>query len=311
MHNYNHKQMIQTLICIILPTSVISFNGILMNGLNGTHIFIPGEPDKYVSNINFALPHVYSSAGVLLNGDAYFLGGLNLTTNTFTNTMTIFNAATNTTTEGQPFHTARGGHAATAVNNTIIMCGGTDDKERLSSCEKYVQNSKSVDKWKPLPALPTPNYLFTMVTLNNQVYTFGGYNHSDIPCFLSNAVYMFDGYSWIERAHMPVSTSNHASVAIDNDRVLVCGGYQAVGSSCAPVAHCYIYSATLNKWTSAPSMARERFEHEMITLSGLFVMFIYLFYCYRTSKHSWWVYVVYNGRTVFIRYWWTAIGDEY
>jgi hypothetical protein len=208
----------------------------------------------------------------------------------------IFDPKTNLTTEGQRMNFARSTPVASVVNGTIIVCGGNTTNEILpppttttghpiiattqdpnanvqkltstSTCEQYIPSEQ---KWNIIASLcvhdsyKSNNHRFAMVTLHNDVYAFGGSSGSNIQYGsqsydLSKNVYKFGGNCWIERKPMPFAKSDHASIAIDNDRALVCGG--------SGNTNCYIYSASLNQWSSAPKMAQTRRAHQMVIFKG-------------------------------------------
>jgi hypothetical protein len=239
-----------------------AWSGIVMNELGSRHtqLYVPGNPPINIPNVNFGLSHLRGQAVVMLNGNAYFTGG------TFgdysTNAVTIFNLSTNTSTTGALLNVARWAHAATVVGDTIIVCGGLNFLTTLSSCEQYIP---SIQKWNMITSLPTPFFWFVMATLNNRAYTFGGNG----KCISAPPVYMFDGQNWEPRSSITgLPNQNHAGVAIDADRALICGGLAYKGGSCQPVSDCFIYSASSDSWTQAARMAQGRCDHSMVMFEG-------------------------------------------
>ena len=247
--------MISTIFLIFFTTNgIAAWSGIVMDGQYGgnTQLYVPGNPPVNTPNVDFGLSHGEGQAAVMLNGNAYFIGGY-----PYTNAVTIFDPTTNKSTSGTPMNFARCHHAATVVGDTIIVCG-------FSSCEQY---TPSTQKWNMIQSLSAPNAYFAMATLNNRAYTFGNYLAS---CSSSPPpVYMFDGQSWVSRSSIVgLPFYNHAGVAIDTDRALICGGQAYKGGSCQWVSDCFIYSASSDSWTQAASMAQVRARHSMVMFEG-------------------------------------------
>jgi N-acetylneuraminic acid mutarotase len=256
--------MLSTILLFLFSTNAIAaWSGIVMDGYHGnTQLYVPGNPPINTSDINFGLSHIYGQAAVMLNGRAYFIGGT-FVNDPITNAVTIFNPLTNTSTTGAPLNVARYVHAATVVGDTIIVCGGYNGSY-LASCEQY---NPSTQTWNMITSLPTPLMDFVMVTLNIRAYTFGGI----VDCTSSSPVYMFDGQNWDPQSSIAgLPYRNHAGVAIDADRALICGGLGYRGGSCQDygVSDCFIYSAMNNSWTQAASMAQIRCSHSMVLFEG-------------------------------------------
>jgi hypothetical protein len=255
------------MIAIILLILVQIYNcdawsGIVIDGYFGnTQLYVPGNPPINTPNINFGLSHLFGQAAVMLDDKAYFIGGM-FENYTVTNAVTIFNPTTSTSTTGTPLTIARHGHAATVVGDTIIVCGGENALTDLSSCEQY---NPSTQKWNMFTSLPTPSALFVMATLNNRTYTFG----TGAACVSAPPVYMFDGQNWVTRSSIAgLPYTDHAGVAIDADRALICGGQAYKGDKCPYVSDCFIYSASSNSWTTAAPMAQVRSDHSMVMFKG-------------------------------------------
>jgi N-acetylneuraminic acid mutarotase len=251
--------MLSKILLLLFSTNAIAaWSGIVMDGFFDTQLYVPGNPSIYTSNVNFGLSHRVGQAAVMFNGSAYFMGG-GYSPDT-TNLVTIFNPSTNTSTNGAPLNIARIGHAATVVGDTIIVCGGYTD---IASCEQY---NPSTQKWNMITSLPTPSEWSIMTTLNNRAYTFGGSYACDGS---ASPVYMFDGQNWVTRSSIAgLPHTDHAGVALDTDRALICGGKAYKGGSCRPVSDCFIYSASSNSWTKAASMAQIRCQHSMVMFEG-------------------------------------------
>jgi N-acetylneuraminic acid mutarotase len=254
--------MLSTILLFLYSTNgIAAWSGIVMDGSGSGHtqLYVPGNPPANTPNAIFRLANKFGQAAVVLNEKAYFTGGCCPTINL----VTIFNPSTNTSTTGAPLNVARWAHAATVVDDTIIVCGGQDYQTALSSCEQY---NSTTQTWNMFTSLPTTSVYFVMATLNNSVYTFGG---SGICGSAPPPVYMFDGQNWVTRSSIAgLPYKDHAGVALDADHALICGGYAYNGRRCQYVSDCFIYSASSNLWTQAASMAQVRCWHSMVMFEG-------------------------------------------
>ena len=237
-----------------------AWSGIVIDGDNGTQLYVLDNPPVSTPNVDFGLSHRKGQTAVMLKGNAYFIGGY-----PYTNAVTIFNPSTNMSTPGAPLNVARFDQAATVVGDTIIVCGGMNEKyDTLSACEQY---DASTQKWNMITSLPTPSSDFVMATLNNRVYTFGGSGVCDE--FTPPPVYMLDGQNWVTRSSIAfLPLLGHSSVALDTDRALICGGVAYKGSSCQGVSDCFIYSASNDSWTQVEPMNQTRCGHSMMMFEG-------------------------------------------
>ena len=115
--------------CIVIILQWVlcrAWNGIVIDNSDSagsTQLILPNDVPHTVGNVNFGLPH-YSNAVAVRHpdGNAYFMGGY--TGSAWSNAVTKFNPDTNTSSAAASMNTARYSHAATVVNNTIIVCGG-------------------------------------------------------------------------------------------------------------------------------------------------------------------------------------------
>jgi hypothetical protein len=99
----------------ILVFATYAWSAILLDGpWGGTQAYYGTHA---VGNLNFGLKHRPNSVAVTFGGRVYFIGGDNSTE------VNIFDPATNMTTYGAWLNQGRLYHAATVVNNTIIVCG--------------------------------------------------------------------------------------------------------------------------------------------------------------------------------------------
>jgi hypothetical protein len=125
------------------------------------------------------------------------------------------------------------------------------------------------NNWTVFDPLPTPNVEFSMATLPNGPYSFGGYR-GGVFCGGSPNVYMHNGTEWVPRAPLPIPTRSHATVALDDGRVLLCGGWSLKNNTgCQMTPDCFVYEAKKDAWFSAPPMSVARQLHSMVMLNGV------------------------------------------
>jgi N-acetylneuraminic acid mutarotase len=246
--------MYQQLVIILLLKVFLcnAGNGIIMTTLTGTFLIQPNQV-PHVTNVSFGLPNYYRGAAVTLSdGNVYFLGGSNSSSNVATTTVTRFNPFTNTSTPAAPMNIARRNHAATAVNNTIIVCGGTNTGGTATTfCE---QSSIGVTSWTNIASLTTVASYHAMVTLNGNAYVMGGQG-------TLTKVYMYDGATWITQAPLPSpGRYGHGALALDIDRALICGGTISPDVS----ATCFIYVASTDQYSNVSDMAKTRYEFSLV-----------------------------------------------
>lgn len=207
-------------------------------------------------------------AAVSLNSVAYFIGGLD---KAYSTTVDAYCQQTNSW-SSTTLNYARIWHAATVVNDTIIVCGGINGTQLngMSSCEQF---DPSTQIWNIIASLPVPIYYHSMTTLNGRAYLFAGTNTTNW-CQNNSAVYMFNGSMWTALNAMPVALREHASVAIDEERALICGGFecQSPGSgsgSGSVTKDCFTYNATSDHWMKVESMHKQRRDHSMVVYKGM------------------------------------------
>jgi len=235
---------------------------IIMDGLNGTQLFQANGKQFTVSNENYGLPQKFASVGVFLNGQAYFIGGKK--DGNYSAEVHMFNPETTKTTPAPSMANERASHAATVLNDTILVCGGQSANLKLSVCEMY---SLTHNNWTTVHPLPNANMEFSMSTLSDGYYSFGGYR-GGVHCGATNNVNRYDGTQWIARAPLPNPTRSHATIALDDNRVLLCGGWSIINNTCQMTSDCFVYEAKNDKWVIASPMSIPRQLHSMVMLNG-------------------------------------------
>jgi hypothetical protein len=236
-----------------------AWNGIILDtttALGGTFLIRPNQV-PHVTSVNVGLPNNRLGVAVtLLDGNAYFVGGCNISS-TPSSRVTRFDPSTNTSTTAAPMNSARREHAATVVNNTIIVCGGTNPAAS-ASIEFCEQSSVGVTSWTNIISLPTITRLHAMVTLNGNAYVIGGYDNPTL-------VYMYNGTAWITKAPLSPGRYGHQALVLDINHALICGGY----TPSAPNNTCVIYTASTDQYSYAPAMVKSRYLFSFVMSEGM------------------------------------------
>ena len=102
-----------------------SWDGIVIDNEpagGSTQLILPNDVPHTVGSVSFGLPHYAHAVAVRHpDGNAYFTGGY---TTASIAAVTKLDPNTNTSNAAASMNTGRYSHAATVVNNTIIVCGG-------------------------------------------------------------------------------------------------------------------------------------------------------------------------------------------
>ena len=155
-------------------------------------------------------------------------------------------------------------YGMTRLDNDVLVCGGYNTTQYLSSCNLYIA---SINQWAgaaTIPPLPVALAYFPMITLLTRPYVFGGQTSSGVV----NTVYTFDrANAWATRTPMERAVFAHTAVALDTNTTLVCGGISNSGVQSA----CFSYAAAKDVWSPAAQMITARYEHGMAVYKGLFV----------------------------------------
>ncbi len=159
------------------------------------------------------------------------------------------------------------------------IVGFTTGDVAISSCE---QSNVGVTSWTPITSLPSALYNVVMVTLLGKAYVIGGDNGGGSP---QTPVSMYDGVStWTSKASVSPGREGHRALALDNDRVLVCGGYSPVPTV---VNTCNIYTASTNTWTNASAMAQTRHYFNLVMSEGKYTDIVMITIIYRHNLRIW------------------------
>ena len=107
-----------------------------------------------------------------VNGKFYAIGGRNVQIDAMTTVNQAFDFATGTWTSGlAPLPTARGGFAAAALGDEVLIIGGEGNGQTFQAVEAY---NTVTNTWRKLADMPTPRHGIQAAVCNGGVYIAAG-----------------------------------------------------------------------------------------------------------------------------------------
>ena len=127
------------------------------------------------------------------------VGGIDPRNNKRTNQLAVFEAG-EWTHPYPPMNIARHSSTAVSFNNHIIVAGGRDDKERISSVEVLDVASR---RWYIAQSLPNQRSELKSTLIGNTLYLMGGFDHTMSE---TKTVYHVDLTELVAKAHLNLDT---------------------------------------------------------------------------------------------------------
>ena len=209
----------------------------------------------------------FNQTGTLsANGDFNNIGGRDCdasgtcATVVAANVPTVYIPAPNPFPGDASLNNARGNHTSTVLpDGRILVAGGTNGPQVLSSCEIYDPISKA---WSLTGAMNTPRAGHTATLLTNgTVLVSGGYiNNNSAGTTNTSEIYYPDTGQWAMAGAMISSRQAHTATLLPDGTVLVAGGY-ANGSYLNTSEIFYSTSAIWSPTHSAMTLAGGRSDH--------------------------------------------------
>lgn len=177
---------------------------------------------------------LFSQTTGLPDGRVLFTGGLDLLTGQPTDAAAVYDPATQTTTQ-LTMASARAGHGASVTGGGLVLITGgleTFDLNNPLSLLTGIRNSTELfdpatDTFSAGPNMLEARAMHTSTTLSNgQVLVAGGITLLPIVNLptVSSTAYLFNGNSFGLPQLFSGPRFLHTAVALDNGRVLLCGG---------------------------------------------------------------------------------------
>jgi len=138
------------------------------------------------------------------------------------------------------------GHASvySSTLQSLITCGGVGKYEYLSSCSVQSKNGHLIS----IPSMNSRRSYFAMVTIQNQIFSFGGYKTENTM----ETIKLNETGTWNQQS-MPFSVRDHCAVVLDNN-IIVIGGYNRNDK-----VDTWIYNVVKKNWTEGPKLNEKRF----------------------------------------------------
>jgi N-acetylneuraminic acid mutarotase len=124
---------------------------------------------KQLPDMPTARDHFHAA---VVNGKFYAIGGRNKDINATTTVNQAYDLATGSWQTGlAPLPTARGGFAAAALGDEILIIGGEGGSKTFATVEAY---NTSMNTWRTLASMPTPRHGIQAAVCNGGVYVAAG-----------------------------------------------------------------------------------------------------------------------------------------
>jgi hypothetical protein len=144
--------------------------GIGPDGLAGSMLAYDAAADRWSTAPGPPTPREHLG-GAGFGGLVYTVGGRVGGLGGNLDAFEAFDPATGRWTSLPPLPTARGGLAATATCNGLVVAVGGEEQETFAEVEAY---DVAAGSWRSLAPLPTPRHGLGVVALGGTVYTFAG-----------------------------------------------------------------------------------------------------------------------------------------
>jgi N-acetylneuraminic acid mutarotase len=213
--------------------STVHADNMKYNPSTNTYTPLAPSPDQH-----FLGQGVYNPS----NNKIYIPGGFGAAGQT--NTMRIYDIASNTWTTGAPMPAAESDMATMIYNGIVYVAAGYNGG---ASSALYAYNIAS-NSWSTLASLPQAFYLPGFGAYNGKLYVASGNNGSTE--ILTLYIYDIASNTWTTGANIPTGTTGPASVIV-NGKLWVIGGAAPFPTTTTMTQ---IYDIASNTWSVGPSM---------------------------------------------------------
>jgi N-acetylneuraminic acid mutarotase len=167
-------------------------------------------------------------ASASIDGKIYVIGGLRKVGGAFDygglNTMEMYDVLTETWSQLPDMPTKRWGHSAIVYNSKIYVFGGVTFFPTTVFKTVEVYNPQDRTWITKSGIMPTARYNLTACLLDSNIYTIGGWLHSDFgPIYDKVEVYNPETDEWKTERPLPVTRAVNASLVLDG-KIYVYGG---------------------------------------------------------------------------------------
>lgn len=195
-----------------------------IGGFNGTEYFntcsvFDPETLRWREIAPMHSKRCYVSVAVM-NGEIYAMGGYDGQTRL--RTTEKYSPDSNQWTFSSAMHYQRSDANACSTNNKIYIVGGFNGHECLNTTEFYDASS---DTWTLMPAMNTRRSGVNCIILNNWLYVVGGFNGTNRMNSGEKIDLSSRNMQWTRIASMFHPRSNFGMEVVDDDSIMVAGGY--------------------------------------------------------------------------------------
>jgi len=211
---------------------------------------------------------VHHPAAAVVNGQLIVIGGypggglLEAT-----DAVQIFDPVTGAWHLGTPMPAARGGLAAVAVDDRVIVAGGANNGHSVTDVRSY---DPATDTWAELPPMATARDHLALAVLAGRVHALGGRNQQSFTLAV-HEVYDPAANSWSTATPLPTGRSGHAA-AVSGACLYALGGEGNDARRDGLFPHVERYSAATDKWTELEPMPNPRHGMSAVAVDGRIVV---------------------------------------
>lgn len=200
--------------------------------------------------------------GVTVGGKIYYIGGnLEGSLRNETDTVYIYDPATDSFSEGAPLSEGRGAGGVAVYEGDIYYAGGLSDFEAQASFYVY---DPAADSWAELPEMPSARDHFHAAILNGKFYAIGGREAEINATIPFSDVFDFATQTWTTLdTSLPTERGGFASAVLGNE-ILIIGG-EGGGNTYDTVE---AYNLEANTWRDLEPMPTARHGIQAAVCNG-------------------------------------------
>jgi N-acetylneuraminic acid mutarotase len=143
--------------------------------------------------------------------------------------------------------------AGAVVSGSAYLLGGCPDAADLTHCSDYVWRRDGAGQWKDVSRLPQgPSALHAVAAQGTDIYVFGGCSMHEGRVRNHKDAWVFDTLrlSWRHLPKLPQAMRGSTSVALENNKLLLLGGYVDAGFSKAA----FVYDPKAQTYSTLPNL---------------------------------------------------------
>ncbi|WP_413292987.1 kelch repeat-containing protein [Bdellovibrio sp. HCB185ZH] len=227
--------------------------------LTTTAIYNPNGAPTWGSAPTLTTGRTLLTASLLKDGRVVVIGGLASTGNPSPLVNIFDSASPSAFATGTPLTTARYGHTATTVDNSVIVTGGFSNNSASAALDDSLIYSAGANTWSSLGSLK--NGARTLHTANRSgdyLYLLNGRDGNSSPINLVEKIDI-SKFSWKLEGSMATGRAVHVTLPLPNGKVLIAGGLSNPSSSVMNyLDSSEIFDPATGQWSAGPSLPTKR-----------------------------------------------------